>query len=290
MRRSCSRERQARGSRGLRLGAGFRTTHPGGATGHGGEMPGVPRVCAVESMARMLSISPLSSDVATLRDALTGSVVLPGDDGWDAARQAWNLAVDQRPAFVALHHLQSHAPLMHRPFLLLAVFVVSVVSWCATAATQESKPESKPAFAGPIDQGFLLPNGWRLTPVGEQVPLTDLPLNIRTSADGKYAWSPQRLQRPRIDRDRPGNAEKGRNPNSRKAGLAWQRMRRPAGCGGRGAATQSFIASPGRHGKLEAKDAISSADQTRHPAAESKSLDGFRTGVCFDPRRAISIR
>jgi len=50
----------------------------------------------------MLSISPLSSDVATLRDALTGSVVLPGDDGWDAARQAWNLAVDQRPAFVAL--------------------------------------------------------------------------------------------------------------------------------------------------------------------------------------------
>ncbi len=50
----------------------------------------------------MLSISPLSSDVATLRDALIGSVVLPGDDGWDAARQAWNLAVDQRPAFVAL--------------------------------------------------------------------------------------------------------------------------------------------------------------------------------------------
>ena len=50
----------------------------------------------------MLSISPLASDVATLRDPLDGSVVLPGDDGWDAARQAWNLAVDQRPAFVAL--------------------------------------------------------------------------------------------------------------------------------------------------------------------------------------------
>jgi FAD/FMN-containing dehydrogenase len=27
--------------------------------------------------------------------------VLPGDDGWDDARQAWNLAVDQRPAAVA---------------------------------------------------------------------------------------------------------------------------------------------------------------------------------------------
>ena len=54
------------------------------------------------SMARMLSISPLSAGVASLRDALAGSVVLPGEDGWDAARQAWNLAVDQRPALVAL--------------------------------------------------------------------------------------------------------------------------------------------------------------------------------------------
>src|SRR5215217_5741705 len=65
-------------------------------------MPGVSRSRHAESMARMLSISPLSSDVAPLGDALTGSVVLPGDAGWDAARQAWNLAADQRPALVAL--------------------------------------------------------------------------------------------------------------------------------------------------------------------------------------------
>jgi FAD/FMN-containing dehydrogenase len=50
----------------------------------------------------MLSISPLSADVAALREALAGSVVLPGEAGWDAARQAWNLAADQRPALVAL--------------------------------------------------------------------------------------------------------------------------------------------------------------------------------------------
>jgi FAD/FMN-containing dehydrogenase len=54
------------------------------------------------SMARMLSISPLSADVAALREGLAGAVVLPGDAGWDAARQAWNLAADQRPALVAL--------------------------------------------------------------------------------------------------------------------------------------------------------------------------------------------
>ena len=50
----------------------------------------------------MLSISPLHSDVAVLRETLAGSVVLPDEDGWDAARQAWNLAADQRPALVAL--------------------------------------------------------------------------------------------------------------------------------------------------------------------------------------------
>src|SRR4051794_483919 len=30
------------------------------------------------------------------------SVVLPGDESWDEARRAWNLAVDQRPAAVAI--------------------------------------------------------------------------------------------------------------------------------------------------------------------------------------------
>jgi hypothetical protein len=35
---------------------------------------------------------------------------------------------------------------------------------------------------------LLLPNGWRVTPAGEQVVLTDLPLNIVTSADSKYAF------------------------------------------------------------------------------------------------------
>src|SRR3954466_6081168 len=30
------------------------------------------------------------------------TLVLPTDEGWDAARQAWNLAVDQNPAAVAL--------------------------------------------------------------------------------------------------------------------------------------------------------------------------------------------
>ena len=37
-----------------------------------------------------------------LRGRLDGAVVAPGDDGWDAARGSFNLAVDQRPEAVVL--------------------------------------------------------------------------------------------------------------------------------------------------------------------------------------------
>ena len=40
-------------------------------------------------------------DLEALRGALSGRVTGPGDPGWDEARRAWNLAVDQRPAAVA---------------------------------------------------------------------------------------------------------------------------------------------------------------------------------------------
>lgn len=61
------------------------------------------------------------------------------------------------------------------------------LSFATTAWAQETKPATKPVFAGPSEQGFLLPNGWRLTPAGKQVPLSDLPLNILVDAEGKYA-------------------------------------------------------------------------------------------------------
>ena len=38
---------------------------------------------------------------AELADRLVGDVLLPGDADWDTARQAWNLAVDQRPVAIA---------------------------------------------------------------------------------------------------------------------------------------------------------------------------------------------
>ena len=41
-----------------------------------------------------------ANGVEALRDVVRGRVTLPGEDGWDTARQAFNLAVDQHPAAV----------------------------------------------------------------------------------------------------------------------------------------------------------------------------------------------
>ncbi|HST40148.1 MAG TPA: FAD-dependent oxidoreductase [Conexibacter sp.] len=45
-------------------------------------------------------MSALPFDPAALRSAVRGPVALPGEPEWDAARQAWNLAADQRPAAI----------------------------------------------------------------------------------------------------------------------------------------------------------------------------------------------
>src|SRR5215217_3592034 len=54
--------------------------------------------------APMLITDPPGIDLTSLRDRVAGRVSAPGDLDWDEARQAWNLAVDQRPAAVATPH------------------------------------------------------------------------------------------------------------------------------------------------------------------------------------------
>ena len=44
----------------------------------------------------------MSQDLlASLRSSLTGAVVAPGDDGYDAARAVWNGDIDRKPLAVA---------------------------------------------------------------------------------------------------------------------------------------------------------------------------------------------
>src|SRR3954471_3283715 len=50
----------------------------------------------------VISKDAISISAEELRERLTGDYVTPEDSNWDEARLAWNLAVDQRPAAVAI--------------------------------------------------------------------------------------------------------------------------------------------------------------------------------------------
>ena len=47
--------------------------------------------------------------------------------------------------------------------------------------------DDKPTLPGPTATGFLLPNGWHLTPAGQHIAISDLPLNIHPLKDNKHA-------------------------------------------------------------------------------------------------------
>jgi hypothetical protein len=80
----------------------------------------------------------VSIETSTLRGLLDGRMHLPGDPGYDAARTPWNVAVDQRPAAVAVPRTADE--------------VVEVVR-AATAAGLRVAPQSTGHGAGPL--GFL---------------------------------------------------------------------------------------------------------------------------------------
>ncbi len=58
---------------------------------------------------------------------------------------------------------------------------------CIIAAAGGMTSAAPPQTAGPSDKGFVLPNGWVVTPAGRHVELTDLPLNIVPLADNRRA-------------------------------------------------------------------------------------------------------
>ncbi len=57
---------------------------------------------------------------------------------------------------------------------------------CLLALASLGSAQEKSPVAGPTETGFLLPNGWHLTPVGKHFTTTDLPLNVIPLADSKH--------------------------------------------------------------------------------------------------------
>lgn len=62
-----------------------------------------------------------------------------------------------------------------------------VVSAAGVTIAQRTPPQPAPQRPGVLGAGVtLLPNGWKISPVGKHLPIGDLPLNMTFSADGKF--------------------------------------------------------------------------------------------------------
>jgi YVTN family beta-propeller protein len=57
---------------------------------------------------------------------------------------------------------------------------------CGSSGTAVVQGQQAPQYAGTTERGFVLPNGWVLSPSGEQIRLADLPLNIIPLDDNRH--------------------------------------------------------------------------------------------------------
>ena len=70
---------------------------------------------------------------------------------------------------------------------MAATFALPLALPAQDKPREAAETADRPRYAGPTDKGFLLPNGWTISPAGDQLEVTDLPLNIVPLADGKHA-------------------------------------------------------------------------------------------------------
>jgi YVTN family beta-propeller protein len=153
-----------------------------------------------------------------------------------------------------------------------------------TAPAQNSPTNTVGRFPGKTDAGYVLPNGWRLTPAGHQVLLTDLPLNIRTTSDGKYAivatngYNAHELSVIELATQKKVSLESA--PQSWFGLAADEATGRLWWSGGGDAVVRSFALAKGQ---LEPREKLPLDDNLRD--GESDSLKtGFRTGIYFDAK------
>ena len=76
---------------------------------------------------------------------------------------------------------------MQRRFTWGAALAAAIPFLTATLALspQAERPTELPGWRA--DGSVLLPNGWSLEPVGDQIPLGDFPVNIAVHPTGRYA-------------------------------------------------------------------------------------------------------
>ncbi|HSU03777.1 MAG TPA: FAD-binding oxidoreductase [Nocardioides sp.] len=107
----------------------------------------------------------------SLRGLCSGGVHLPGDAGYDAARMPWNVAVDQRPAAVAIPHSAEE--------------VAAVVRAAASAGLRVA-PQSTGHNAAPLAQGGL--DDVVLVRLSELTGVTIDPVRLEARVVGGTLW------------------------------------------------------------------------------------------------------
>ena len=163
-------------------------------------------------------------------------------------------------------------------------FVLVIVA-CAPLVAAENA-----SVSGQKQDGFLLPNGWTITPAGEQVLLKDLPLNIVPLSDGRHAlvatsgYNAHELTLVDLESKDIKQTETVRqswfglavSPNEDK--LWWS--------GGGGAALHVFGL---KDGKLARAD---NGDPTADPGGNENGKNKFRSGLALDNKtqRALFAR
>jgi YVTN family beta-propeller protein len=73
-------------------------------------------------------------------------------------------------------------PRSYRISALAALVLVLAATLSGSLPAQD-----KPQYAGPTEKGYLLPNGWTVSPAGDQVITTDMVLDIKLTPDGQHA-------------------------------------------------------------------------------------------------------
>ena len=158
--------------------------------------------------------------------------------------------------------------------------LVAMFALC-TAMPADDKPAR---FPGKTADGYLLPNGWTITPAGEQLILKDLPLNIVPLADnrrvlvGTSGYNAHELSLIDIAAKKPLHVETVRQSwfglitaNDEKT-VFWS--------GGGGAALHRF--------SLDG-DNLTRADEgdPTAPFGRGDNKDNFRTGLAVDQQRSV---
>ncbi|MDX1946235.1 MAG: alkaline phosphatase family protein [Pirellulaceae bacterium] len=167
----------------------------------------------------------------------------------------------------------------------LLAFAPLYVLCLVPQALRGEEPAAKPQFPGPTSDGFLLPNGWRLTPVGRQVPLTDLPLNIVVSPDDKTAFvatsgynaheltAVELATGRKIDTQTAPQSWFGLATDPKSGRFWWS--------GGGDALIHAFTWNGTKFAKRPSEP---QPPQSQPGDKESASPPGFRTGICWDAK------